>query len=244
MEKLYVACEFGSRTSRIMLGTLNNNTLKIGELRRFATPVVTDKKAVQWDIPAMFQEVAQTLAELGSQDVNLAGISCCSSFSDYMLFDSDGTLLSPVFHQDDPRSAAGRNEVLEKISAATIYEETGVPARPGSALFQLGAETSKRLKNAATLLPFADGFNHLLGGDAVAEASLASATQLFSPVTKTWSQRIAKDLRLRPGLLPRIVSAGTRLGSLRADLAKQSGLGDAQVVATCSHELAGLPSYR
>lgn len=238
MEKLYVACEFGPRTSRIMLGTLHNNTLRMGELRRFATPITTEKKALQWNIPALFREVVTTLTELGKEEISLAGISCHSWGSDYLLFDKDDTLLSPAFHHDDPRSVAGAKQVLEKISAETIYEETGVPHRPGSTLFQLGAETSKRFKQAATLLPFADGFNHLLGGKACAEASLASTTQLFSPVTKSWSRRISNDLRLRPGLLPEVVTAGTKLGSLRADLARQTKLEDAQIIATCSNELA------
>lgn len=245
MEKLYVACEFGPRTSRVMLGTLQNNTLKMGELRRFATPVIADKKGIQWNIPELFQETVKALAGLGSQDVSVAGISCSSWGGDYLLFDDDGVLLSPAFHHDDPRSGEGAKAVHKKISAQTLYEETGVANRPGSTIFQLGAETSKRLRNTAKLLPFADGFNHLLGGNAVAEESLASTTQLYSPVTKAWSQRLSDDLRLRSGVLPEIVCAGTRLGSLRADLAKSTGLTDAQIIASCSNELAaslsGLP---
>lgn len=238
MEKLYVACEFGTRVSRIMLGTLHNNTLKMGELRRFATPILKDKKAMQWNIPALFQEVMTGLTELGKEEIGLAGISCHSWGSDYLLFDKEGTLLSPAFHHQDPRNTTGGNAVQQKIAAETIYEETGVPHCAHSTLFQLGAESSKRLKHAATLLPFADGFNHLLGGKAVAEASLASTTQLFSPVTKSWSRRLAHDLRLRPGLLPEVVPAGTRLGPLHANLARQTKLEDTEIIATCSNELA------
>ncbi len=113
MEKLYVACEFGTRVSRIMLGTLQNHNLRVGELRRFATPVSNDKKVWQWDIPALFQETVTALADLGKQEVNIAGLSCHSWSGDYLLFDADGTLLSPVFHLNDPRSAAGAEAVLE-----------------------------------------------------------------------------------------------------------------------------------
>jgi rhamnulokinase len=238
MEKFYVACEFGTRVSRIMLGTLQNHNLRVGELRRFATPVTNDKKVWQWDIPALFQETVTALADLGKQEVNIAGLSCHSWSGDYLLFDADGTLLSPVFHHNDPRSAAGAEAVLEKTTSETIYEESGVPNRPGSTLFQLGAEASRRLKQAAVLLSFADGFNHLLGGAARAEVSLASATQLFSPVTRTWSRRLANELRLRPGLLPELVCAGTNLGNLRADVAKQAGLDNTRIIASCSNELA------
>lgn len=238
MEKLYVACEFGLTTSRMVLGTLQHNSLKLGELHRFPTPIIKDKKSLQWDIPTLFQNLVTGLTELGKQDVNLRGISCTSWGGDYLMFDEDDTLLSPVFHHADARSIEGREKVLDKISAETIYEETGTPARNGSTLFQLGAETSRRLKHTRALLPFADGFNHLLGGVACAEASLASTTQLFTPVTKSWSRNLQNGLKLQPRLLPAIVPAGTRLGMLRADIAKQTKLIGTQIIATCSNELA------
>lgn len=245
MEKLYVACEFGPRVSRIMLGVLEHNTLKMGELRRFETPVLKDKKTLQWNIPELFQQTLTGLASLGVQDVSVAGISCNSWGGDYLLFDRDETLLSPAYHFNDVRSEAGWNEVLDKVAAETIYEETGFWLRKGSTLTQLGAETSKRLKQSFVLLPFADGFNHLLGGVAVAEASLASTTQLYSPVTKSWSRRLIAELRLPQSVLPAITPAGTRLGRLKPEIAKQTKLEGAQIIATCSHELAaalsGLP---
>lgn len=245
MEKLYVACEFGPRISRIMLGALEHNTLKLGELRRFETPVLKDRKTLQWDIAELFQQTLAGLITIGAQDVNIAGVSCNSWGGDYLLFDRDEALLSPAYHFNDVRSEAGWNEVQEKISAETIYEETGSLLRKGSTLAQLGAETSKRLKQSFVLLPFADGFNHLLGGVACAEASLASATQLYSPVTKTWSRRLVADLRLPQAVLPAITPAGTCLGMLKPEIAQQTRLEGTQVIATCSNELAaslsGLP---
>lgn len=245
MEKLYVACEFGPRTSRILLGALEHNTLKLGELRRFETPVLNDKKTLRWNIPELFSQTLKGLIEIGAQDVNVEGISCHSWSGDYLLFDRDEALLSPAHHFADARSRQGRETVLEKISPETIYEETGCPPRNGSSLFQLATEPSRRLKQTRAVLPFADAFNHLLGGVAGAEMSLASATQLFTPVTKTWSRRLVADLRLPQEILPAIVPAGTRLGLLNPEIAKQTRLEGTQIIATCSNELAaslsGLP---
>ena len=162
-----------------------------------------------------------------------------------MLFDSDGTLLTPVFHHADSRSVEGVKAVFAKFSPETIHDETGVQSRPGNTLFQLGAESSRRLKRGNRLLPFADAFNHLLGGDHCAELSSASSTQLFNPATRTWSNRLTSGLGLPMEFLPNIVSPGTKLGRLRPDLAKQTRLEDATVIASCSNEfaatLAGLP---
>ncbi len=245
MEKYYVACDFGVRTSRILLGTLHNQTLKVNELRRFKTSVISEKNSLQWNVPEIYRETLAALTELGEQEVGVAGVSCSSWGGDYMLFDSDGALLTPVFHRADQRTAAGMKTVLSKLQPDTIYEEAGVQSRPGCTLFQLGAEGSRRLKRGNHLLPFADGFNHLLGGDRSAELSSASTTQLLNPATQTWSKPLASRLGLAMELLPNLVSPGTKLGRLRPDLIKQTRLEDATVIASCSNELsaalAGLP---
>ena len=245
MEKFYVACDFGVRTSRIMLGALHHQKLALSELRRFKTPVINEKKSLQWNLPEIYRETVLALTELGEQEVNLAGISCTSWGADYMLFDPNDTLLTPVFHHADPRVVDGVKAVSAKISSDTIYEETGVQSRAGNTLFQLAAESTRRLKRGNRLLPFADGFNHLLGGESCVERSSASTTQLFNPATQAWSNRLVSGLRLPMELLPNIVSPGAKLGRLRPDLAKQTRLEDATVIASCSNELAaalaGLP---
>jgi rhamnulokinase len=245
MEKLYIACDFGAQTSCAMLGTLHNGTLTLGELRRFQTPVIRGKNSLEWNIPELYRETLEALRELASQEANVAGISCSSWGGDYMLFGPDASLLTPVLHHADPRGAAGMKEVLGKISRERLFEETGIQCRPGNTLFQLANESPRRLKSAARLLPFADGFNHLLCGSGSAELSLASTTQFFNPVTRTWSVGLFDQLDLRKELLPAIVPAGTKLGMLRPDIAKQTGLDGVTVIATCSHQsaaaLAGLP---
>ena len=245
MDKLYVACMFGVRTSRIMLGTLHGQTFTVSELRRFPTPVINEKKSLQWNLPDIYRETLLALGEIGDQEVSVAGISCSSWAGDYMLFDVEGTLLTPVFHYADPRIVEGAKAVFSKFSLEAIHAETGVASRPGNTLFQLGAESPRRFKRSHRLLPFADGFNHLLGGDACAEQSAASSTQLFNPATRTWSNRLVTGLGLPPGLLPPIVAPGTKLGRLRPELVKQTRLEDATLIASTSNELtaalAGLP---
>jgi len=75
--------------------------------------------------------------------------------------------------------------------------------------------------------------------------SQASTTQLYNPNTHTWSDRLLSSLGLSPKLFPPLVPAGTELGALRPEIAKSTGLEDAKVVASCSHETAaalmGLP---
>jgi rhamnulokinase len=162
-----------------------------------------------------------------------------------LLFESDGSLITPALHHAEIRTAAEMKKVLSKISGESIYAETGVQHTPANTLFQLRAETFRRLSRAKHLMPIADSFNYLMTGVPRFERTLASPTQLYNPIAEAWSERLFNALNLPRKLFPPIVRAGTELGALLPELAKTTGLDDVQVVASCSHEiaaaLAGLP---
>ena len=217
----------------------------MSEVRRFANLPLHEKGALQWNIPELYQEILAGLSDIGTYEEAVESISCSSWGGDYLLFDANSALITPTFHHADPRLQEGRDRVLARIPLETIYEETGVQHAPGSTLFQLGAERSRRLSRAAHLLPVADAFNYLLAGVARAEISLASTTQLWNPVTGNWSQRLLDAVDVPRALMPSLVPSGTPLGPLRAELALKTSLQDARVVSSCSHEAAaallGLP---
>jgi rhamnulokinase len=246
MRTFYAACDLGVESGRVILGTLHEGKLTMSEVRRFPNLPIHDKAGLQWNIPQLYQEIIMGLHDIGTYEEAVESISCNSWAGDYLLFDSVGNLLTPTFHHADPRLHEGRQRVLAKVPLETIYQETGVQHAPGSTLFQLGAEKSRRLSQAAHLLPVADGFNYLLAGVPRAEISLASTTQLWNPATGTWSQRLLKALDLPPTLLPPLVPAGTQLGALRPEIARKTALEDTRVVSSCSHEAAaallGLPA--
>jgi rhamnulokinase len=236
MNNFYVACDLGAETGRVMLGTLRDGNLTLSEVRRFQISTVNEKDSVHWNIPPMYEEILVGLREIGTYEETIQSISCHSLGSDYMLCESDGSLNIPVYHGSDPRGAAEMKSVLSKIPWETIYNETGVQKQPSNTLFQLAAEKSRRLKKNH-LLPIADGFNFLLAGIPRAEMSLASTTQLYNPVSRDWSEKLVSALKLPENLLPPIVPAGTKLGVLRPEVAKETRLDETEVIATCSYEL-------
>jgi rhamnulokinase len=244
MNRFYVACDLAAETGRVMLSTLHKDKLTISEVRRFENVPLRERHSWLWNIPQLYQELLAALREIGQYEEPIDSISCDSWGADYLLFESDGSLITPTYHLRDPRTEAGMKDVLSKIPWDTIYEETGVHKLPTSTLFQLGAEKSRRLKRSR-LMPIADGFNYLLSGVPRIEMSLASTTQLYNPVTRCWSDRLLEALRLPPELFPPVVPAGTKLGALRPEILKEIRWEDTQVVASCSHEMAaamvGLP---
>jgi len=245
MENLYVACDLGMNTGRVVLGTLFKDKLTLSEIRRFDNAPLHERKSLQWNIPQLYRETLDGLRAVGEEDVDVNSVSCNSWAGDYMLFDRDGSFIAPTYHHADPRSGTGMTEIFRKIPWEAVYEETGVQKGHLRTLVQFGAEKSRRLGHGSQFMPVADGFNCLLSGVPRAEMSLASATQLFNPVTRTWSDRLRHELRLPTELFPTLVPAGTELGALRATVAKETKLAGARVIASCSNELAaalvGLP---
>jgi rhamnulokinase len=245
MSKFYVACDLSAESGRMVLGSLNKGALMISEVRRFQNVPIKEKDSLHWDIPHLYQETLAGLRAIATYEEAVDGISFDSWGADYLLFEADTSLITPTYHHLDPRARDGMQKVWSLVPKETLYEETGVCPTPAHSLFQLGAEKGRRLSRAQHLLPVADAFNFLLGGVPRVERSLASTTQLYNPVTQSWSERLLSALELPPELFPSLVSAGTELGPLRPEIAKINGLEDTRVVATCSHEtaatLAGLP---
>ncbi|HET7625485.1 MAG TPA: FGGY family carbohydrate kinase, partial [Verrucomicrobiae bacterium] len=245
MEHFFVACDLGVENGRVTLASLNKGKLVLSEIRKFQNAPSREKNSIYWNVPALYREIIEGLRAVGSHEEPVHSVSCTSWGADYLLFEPDGTLITPTFHHADPRGESGMNQVLSKIPWETIYEETGVQKNPSNTLSQLGAEKSKRIHRKNLLMPVADGFNYLLSGIARVEMSQASATQLFDPANKTWSGRLLEAMALPPEIFPPVVAAGTKLGALRPDIARETRLEDVEIVASCSHEsaaaLVGLP---
>ena len=238
MSFFYVSCNLGSENAHVSTGTLHKGALTMGEISRFKNVPLKEKDADHWDIQHLYQHTLGGLREIGRYEEPVDSISCTSWADDYLLFDSGGSLITPSYRCDARTSTQGMNEVLSKVEWETIYRETGVTQVPSNTLFQLGGETWRRMRRAHHLMPVADAFNYLLTGVPCVEVSQASATQLYNPVTKGWSERLAKALRLSRDLLPPVVTAGTELGALKPEIAKETGLHDTRVLASCSHEIA------
>ena len=239
MSRFYVACELGLTEGRVFLGTIHRDELTLSEVRRFPNEPIVQDESLHWNVPQLYHEIIEALRSVGAYEEPISSLSCLSWGGDYLLFGENGSLLTPAFHHGDERTEAGMKKVQEHISWETLYAETGMQRDRQNSICQLAAETSRRLKTVTHLLPIADGFNFLLSSIPRVELSLASATQLFNPVTQNWSTPVLEALKLPARILPGVVPVGTKLGSLRPDLAKETKIeGEVLVLAACSHELA------
>ena len=232
----YLACDLGAESGRLILGTLEAGHLSLEELHRFPNGPIETKHGLCWDVPRLFAEFKTGLKKAAARELPVKSISCDAWGLDYLLLDAEGAVMEPAFSYRDERNQRGMERVLAAVSWEEIYEETGIQEMPVNSLNQLAAEKPERNQEASRFIPVGDGFNYLLCGVAKAEVSLASTTQLYNPRTGDWSDKLLNALNWERKKFPELIPSGTRLGTLKPELAVESGLGEIQVVAACSHD--------
>jgi rhamnulokinase len=232
----YLACDLGAESGRLMLGTLDSGKISLEELHRFPNGPVKVGGALHWNMDALFAELRAGLKKAAARKLPIASFSADSWGVDYILYDADDKMMLPVWHYRDARTARGVANTKARVDWPTIYSETGIQFMALNTIYQLATEPPERLAKAKQLLLIGDAFNHYCSGVAKNEVSLASTTQLYNPHTKTWSKKLLGALRLREEMFAPIVPSGTKLGKLRKELAKETGLPQIEVIASCSHD--------
>ena len=236
MPTYYLACDLGADSGRLMLGTLDQGKISLEELHRFPNGPGKTSGALHWNLDGLFNELKVGLKKAAEKKLPIASISSDSWGVDYVLYDERGTMLSPVWHYRDARTALGVDNVNTKLRWPEIYSETGIQFMALNTIYQLAAEPAERLANAKQLLLIGDAFNYFCSGVARNEVSNASTTQLYNPQTRTWSKKIFSALKLREEMFAPICASGTKLGPLKKNLAAETGLPPIEVIATCSHD--------
>lgn len=236
MATYYLACDLGADSGRLILGTLDNQHLSLEEIHRFPNGATEANGSLQWNIPGLFDAIKEGLKKAAARKLPISSISCDTWGVDYLLFDKNGAMIQPTYAYRDARCPKGAAELKARIPWATIYEETGLQFLVFNTVFQLNMETPERLKQAAQILLVGDGLNYMLSGNAKSEVSLASTTQFYDPRKRTWSKMLLDAVKVRPDQLPPIVQSGTKLGPIKADICKETGIPAIEVVASCSHD--------
>jgi rhamnulokinase len=234
----YLAIDLGAESGRVMLGTLWEGRLTLEEIHRFSNGAVVIKGSRRWDLLHLYAEILEGLRKAGARDLPIRSLSSDSWGVDYVLMKGSEPFLTTPYQYRDERTD-GSYERLGNVTREEIYASTGIQFMTINTLCQLHTDQLQRpeiLKFADRFLLIGDMVNHLLGGEPVAEASLASTTQLFNPATMDWARLLISKLGLPESIFPKVVPSGTVIGTLTAELQSETRLGDVKVVATCSHD--------
>jgi sugar (pentulose or hexulose) kinase len=230
---VYAAVDLGASSGRVIAVRIDGDRVSVDEVHRFANRPVRAAGTLHWDILALHQGMLDGLRLAGRVD----SIGIDSWAVDYGLLDGDGRLLGNPVHYRDGRTAGVAERMSGELGDAELYQVTGLQYLPFNTIYQLLAEPL--LDRAETLLMIPDLLTYWLTGSRGAEVTNASTTGLYDVRAGTWASELAARLGIPPGVLPELRGPGTPSGTLRSEIAEETGLSQATpVIAVASHDTA------
>jgi rhamnulokinase len=238
--KTFAAVDLGATSGRVMTARVSPGTLSLTEVRRFPNRPVRINGTLHWDILGLYGNVLDGLRSAGSAGLTSIGID--SWAVDYGLLGTSGELLENPVHYRDGRTTGVAERVRSLIPDDELYDLNGLQFLPFNTVYQLLAAAGNpagSLARADRLLLIPDLMGYWLTGSIGAETTNASTTGLLDVRSREWATGLADRLGIPASLLPPLRSPGEEIGTLRADVAAETGLRpDLPVVAVASHDTA------
>jgi sugar (pentulose or hexulose) kinase len=238
--KTYLAFDLGASSGRAILGTpVGDGRVELREVHRFANAPVAEGGGLFWDIAGLFGHIVQGMRMVAQMGVAPAGIGVDTWGVDFGLLDSAGELLERPRCYRDGRNAGVSAAVAGKIGAARLQDRTGSMHQDHASLCQLVAAkryTPELLARARRLLFIPDLLRYWLCGDQRSDCTIASTSQMYDVAAGQWAGDILTELDLPGEILPAALTRPTVVGTLSAEIQRQTGLGPAPVVAGAGHD--------
>ncbi|MDO4293713.1 MAG: rhamnulokinase [Eubacteriales bacterium] len=238
MTKYFLAVDIGASSGRHVLAHLEEGRMVTEEVHRFENGMTDRGGTLCWDTERLFQEILAGMkkcAQLGkipeSMGIDTWGV-------DFVLLDDKDRMLGDAVGYRDGRTAGMDRLVYEHIPEDELYARTGIQKQVFNTIYQLEAVRQRQpeyLEKAACLLMIPDYFHFLLTGEKAVEYTEATTGQLVSPVTKDWDWELIDRLGFPGRIFPAIRTPGTKLGSLRREVAEQVGF-SCRIVLPASHD--------
>lgn len=241
IKNTYLAADFGGGSGRIIAGFLLHGKLELEEVYRFSNRQVKLGNHIYWDFPALFEDMKTGLKLAAQKGYAVKGIGIDTWGVDFGLIDKNGNLLGNPICYRDARTDGMPAEVFKILDERKHYTATGIQVMAINTLFQLYSMKQSRdpqLEVARQLLFMPDLFSYFLTGIANNEYCIASTSELLDAKQRNWSQETIRALELPEHLFGEIIQPGTIRGTLKEDIARETGLGVVDVIAVGSHDTA------
>jgi rhamnulokinase len=234
-----LAFDLGAESGRGVVGTLESGRLTLDVVHRFPNGGVRLPDGLFWDALRLFEEMKQTLRLAAGKFGPIASVGVDTWGVDFALLGKGDALLANPRHYRDPHTEQIMEETFARVSREEIFHATGIQFMRFNSLFQLMAmqrDQSAALGVAESLLFMPDLFHFWLCGKKGNEVTNASTSQFFDPVAKSWAYSLFNRLGLPRRILGNLVQPGSRLGPLLPQVAEETGLRDAVVIAPATHD--------
>lgn len=230
------AVDLGATSGRVIIGRIEDDTLEMRHVARFANDPVRTRDGLHWNILGLYRDALAGLASAERDHPGeIASVGIDSWAVDYGLL-RGARLLGAPFHYRDTRGAAAVSSAHKRVSAAELYARSGLQHLSFNTVFQLAAE-GEMLAIADRMLLIPDLLTFWLTGEQHAERTNASTTALLDPVRHEWDVDLAERLGIPARLLPPLIEPGTLVGSFTPEVAAVVGRA-IDVIAVASHDTA------
>ncbi len=236
----HVAIDLGAGSGRVVRAAFGEEQLDVEEIARFPVEPRLHDGALRWPAGEIAAAITAALARVAHADPPVASVGVDGFGCDYGLYDGAGQLIEEPICYRDARTDGALARAAAVAPLPEIHRATGIQLLPFNTLFQLHAHVApdRWPRHAARLLPLPDVFHrHLCGSDS-GERTHASTMQLLKADGSDWDRELARRFGIPASILPRLVDPGTRLGPLRAEIARASGLDGVEVIAPATHDTA------
>lgn len=247
MKDIYLACDFGGGSGRVMAGWLENGKVCLEEVYRFANRQIKLGNTLYWDFPALFQDMKDGLRKAAAQyGDRIVSIGIDTWGVDFGLIDRHGHLLGlPVCYRDT-RTQGLPERYFATRNRHEHYRHNGTQVMEINTLFQLLSMKEASLPSEG--IPFLSGtkllfmpdlFRYFLSGHIANEYTIASTSELLNASTRNWDWDLIDDAGLPRSLFQPIVMPGTDCSTILPDIADETGLSkEVKVIAVASHDTA------
>jgi sugar (pentulose or hexulose) kinase len=210
-DELLVGVDVGTTMTKAAVVTAAGREVSWGSVTTPWRPVPTGAEVAPLAILDAVARAVSSALELAPPGP-VIGLGVTSMAETVALLGRDGKPVAPAIAWHDTRGEEETADLVRAFDAATFSGRTGLAPSPTCTLVKLAWRSRHQGSAATRALSVADWVVHALGGEQVAEASLASRTGALLLAGRNWWLEGLEWAGVPSDLFPPVVQAGQLVG--------------------------------
>ncbi len=239
------ALDCGNSSYRLVLGTYENDELKMETIAQEKNAMINIDGFYYWDVLKMYQFLIDNLKKLVMRGDIPDSIAVSTWGVDFGLYDEEGFRIGDVLSY---RNTFGEDVInkIERGDLEDLFMRTGILSDRINSIYLLSALQElmpSKIEACRHVLMIPDIFNYLLTGIMMNEPSELSTTQLFNSKTKSVDESVCEFFGIPAEWFSEIGEHGKMIGKILPAVKDQIGSDkDIPVICVPSHDTAAAVS--